>query len=85
MRKVLHQQYFVSRYPQIHYYDLYISLRTADQGYCVEYETPVIDEIEELSSNIGKSVEIILKGKHMVIRTPKGRKLKGNLVEGEKC
>jgi hypothetical protein len=34
VRKVLGNQYFVSRYPQIHYYMLYISLRISDQTYC---------------------------------------------------
>ncbi len=40
VRKVLRNQYFVIRYPQIHYYMLYISLRISDQTYCSEYETP---------------------------------------------
>ncbi|MGB7603458.1 MAG: hypothetical protein WBM24_24355 [Candidatus Sulfotelmatobacter sp.] len=56
MRKVLRNQYFVSRYPQIHYYMLYISLRISDQTYCSEYETPVLDEIEDVTSATGKSV-----------------------------
>jgi hypothetical protein len=44
VRKVLRNQYFVSRHPQIHYYLLYISLRISDQTYCSEFETPVLDE-----------------------------------------
>jgi hypothetical protein len=44
VRKVLRNQYFVSRHPQIHYYPLYISLRISDQTYCSEFETPVLDE-----------------------------------------
>ena len=31
VRKVLENRYFVSRYPQIHYYLLYFALRTSDQ------------------------------------------------------
>jgi hypothetical protein len=31
VRKVLRNQYFVSRYPQIHYYMLHISLRISDR------------------------------------------------------
>ena len=85
VRTVLRNQYFVSRYPQIHYYMLYISLRLSDQAYCSEYETPVLDEIEDVTSANGKSVEVVLKGKSIVIRTPKGRKLKAHLVDGKKC
>ena len=50
VRKVLQNHYFVSRYPQIHYYLLYLAVRTSDQTYCVEYETPVLDEIDDLFS-----------------------------------
>jgi hypothetical protein len=45
VRKVLENRYFVSRYPQIHYYLLYFAVRISDQTYCAEYETPVLDEI----------------------------------------
>src|SRR5215472_2224162 len=41
VRKVLRNQYLVSRYPQIQYYILYISLLASHQTYCTEYETPV--------------------------------------------
>jgi hypothetical protein len=85
VRKVLRNQYFVSRYPQIHYYLLYISLRVSDRTYCSEYETPVLDEIEDGSAAIGKSVEVVLKGKNIAIRTPKGHKLKAHLVDGKQC
>ena len=50
VRKVLGNRYFVSRYPQIHYYLLYFAVRTPDQTYCAEYETPVLDEIDDLFS-----------------------------------
>jgi hypothetical protein len=50
VRKVLENRYFVSRYPQIHYYLLYFAVRTSDQTYCAEYETPVLDEIDDLFS-----------------------------------
>lgn len=35
-RKVLRCQYFLSRYPQIHSYLLYISFGVVDQTYCTE-------------------------------------------------
>ena len=85
VRKVLENRYFVSRYPQIHYYLLYFAVRTSAQTYCAEYETPVLDEIDDLFSAKDKDVEFVLKGKSLTLRTPKGRKLKAHLVEQKQC
>jgi len=85
VRKVLENRYFGSRYPQIHYYLLYFAVRTSDQTYCAEYETPVLDEIDDLFSAKDKDVEVVLKGKSLTLRTPKGRKLKAHLVEQKQC
>jgi hypothetical protein len=85
VRKVLENRYFISRYPQIHYYLLYFAVRTSDQTYCAEYETPVLDEIDDLFSAKDKNVEVVLKGKSLTLRTPKGRKLKAHLVEQKQC
>jgi hypothetical protein len=85
VRKLLREQYFVSRYPQIHYYTLYVSLRIADTTYCAEYETPVLDEIDDVQAANGKEVEVAVKDKKLTIRTPKGRTLKTRLVEGKRC
>jgi hypothetical protein len=41
-------RYFGCRYPQTHYYLLYFAVRTSDQTYCAEYDTPVLDEIDDL-------------------------------------
>jgi hypothetical protein len=57
VRKVLRNQYVGSRYPQMHYYLLYFAVRTSDQTYCAEYETPVLDEIDDLFSAKDKDVE----------------------------
>jgi hypothetical protein len=85
VRKVLENRYFVSRYPQIHYYLLYFAVRTSDQTYCAEYETPVLDEIDDLFSAKDKDVEFVLKGKSLTLRTPKGRKVKAKWVEQKQC
>jgi hypothetical protein len=85
VRKVLENRYFVSRYPQIHYYLLYFAVRTSDQTYCAEYETPVLDEIDDLSSAKDEDVEFVLKGKRLTLKTPKGRKLKARLVKQKQC
>lgn len=85
VRKVLRNQYFVSRYPQIHYYILYISLNISDRTQCTEYETPVLDEIEDISSAIGQNVNAKLKGKSIILRAPKGHKLKTQVVNRNQC
>jgi len=81
----LRNHYFVSRHPQIHYYLLYFAVRTSDQTYCAEYETPVLEEIDDLFSAKDKDVEIALKGKSLTLRTQKGRKLKARVVEQKQC
>jgi len=85
VRKVLRNQYFGSRYPQMHYYRLYFAVSTSEQTYCAEYETPVLDEIDDLFSAKDKNVEFVLKGKSLTLRTPKSRKLKAHLVEQKQC
>ena len=85
VRKVLGNHYFVSRHPQIHYYLLYFAVRTSGQTYCAEYETPVLDEIDDLFSAKDKDVEFVLKGKSLTLRTPHGRKFKARLVEQKQC
>jgi hypothetical protein len=79
VRKVLENRYVGSRYPQIHYYLLYFAVRTSDQTYCAEYETPVLDEIDDLFSAKDQNVAVVLKSKSLTLRTPKGRKIKADL------
>jgi len=85
VRKVLENRYFVSRYPQIHYYMLYFAIRVSDRTYCGEYETPVIDEIDDLFSAKDKEVELIFQGKSLTLRMPRGRKIKAHLVNEKQC
>jgi len=85
VRKILRNQYFVSRYPQIHYYILYISLLASDQTYCTEYETPVLDEIADVSAATNQNIEVVVKGKSINIQTPRGRRLKAHLTKGSQC
>lgn len=85
VRKVLRDQYFVSRYPRIHYYLLYLSVHAGNQTYCSEYETPVLEEITDVSSAKDKNVEFVLKGKSLTLITPGGRRIKAHLVEDKQC
>jgi hypothetical protein len=85
VRKVLREQYFLSRYPQIHYYLLYISLSISDQTYCTEYETPVLDEIADVTLAVNQNVAVAVKGKTVLIQAPKGHKLKAHLAKRSQC
>lgn len=85
VRKDLRNQYFLSRYPRIHYYVLYISLRVSGQTYCSEYETPILDEIEDVTSTTSQNVPVVIKGKTIEIHTRQGRKLKTRLANEKQC
>ena len=85
VRKVLRNPYVFSRYPRIHYYLLYFAVRASDQTYCSEYETPVLDEIDDVFSARDKAVEFVLKGKNLTLRTPHGRTVKARLVDEKQC
>jgi hypothetical protein len=77
---------FVSRYyPQIRYYLLQFAVRVSDKTYCGEYKTPVLEEIDDLYAAKGKDVHIVLKGKSLTVKTPKGRKLKTWVAEPKHC
>jgi hypothetical protein len=85
VRKVLRDPYFVSRYPHTHYYILYISLIVSDQTYCSEYETPVLDEIWDVTSAINHDVTVVVNGKSLLIQAPKGHQLKAHLANANQC
>jgi hypothetical protein len=85
VRKVLETHYFASRYPQIHYYMLYLAVRIDDQTYCSAYETPVLDEINDALAAQGKDVEAVLKQKRLTVITPKGYRLRAHLVQAKQC
>jgi hypothetical protein len=75
----LEERYFVSRYPQIRYSLRRFAVRTSNHTHCAEYETPVLDEIDDLFSAKDKDVDVVLKGRSLTLRTPRGRKFKAKL------
>jgi hypothetical protein len=85
VRKVLRNPYSFSRYPRIHYYLIYVAVRASDQTYCSEYETPVLDEIDDVFSAKDKTVEFVLKGKNFTLKTPRGRTIKARLTDEKQC
>jgi hypothetical protein len=77
----------ISRYPRIRDFDVYFAVQLADQTYCADYETVVLDEIDDLMSCAGKDVGVMLDNnrKHLVVYTAHNRKLKARIVEGKNC
>ena len=76
----------ISRYPRIRDFDVYFGLRVSEQTYCADYETVVLDEIDDLMSCNGKEVEVALDEKSkVVVYTPHNRKLKARIVEASNC
>ncbi len=85
VRKVPLGYHFVTRYPQVRYYLLYLTVRLSDRTYCAEYETPVIQEIDGLFAAKDNDVTVVLNGKRLNVRTPNGRIVKALLSERNQC
>lgn len=64
---------------------LYFAVRTSHQTYCAEYETAVLDEIDDLFSAKDQNLAVVLKSKSLTLRTSKGRKIKGRFVDQKQC
>lgn len=87
VRKVLHGSTLCTTwYSGIHDFDVYFSLRV-DQHYCMDYETVVLDEINELVSDGARDIEILLDQKKtkVTLYIPQHRKLKARIVQSEYC
>jgi len=76
-----------TRYSRIHDFDVYFSMRIGEQTYCGDYETTILDEINDLTSSARKDVEIALDKdkKRVVLYTPQNRKLKARIVRTSEC
>jgi hypothetical protein len=77
-----------TRYSRIHDFDVYFSLRTGHETYCVDYETVVLDEIEDLAASEGREIQISLnkkKNNKIVLYSLLGRKLKARIVAPHLC
>lgn len=61
------------------------ALRVSDSSYCVDYETPVLDEVQDLRSANGKEVKVEILGKKLSVVLPSGRKIKAELVKQTQC
>ena len=85
VRKIPVGYHSFTRYPQIRYYRLYLTVLVSGQTYCGEYETPVIEEINDLFAAKGWEIFILLNGKRLTVKTPTGRNFKAWLSEPRQC
>lgn len=88
VRKVLRNTHpYPLRYLPVQDFDLYFSFRVGEQRYCGDYETVVLQEINDLMSSDGKDVEVTLdkSKKRVVLYTSDNRKLKAHLVGMRQC
>jgi hypothetical protein len=76
-----------ARYSGIHEFDVYFSLRTGQETYCADYETVVLDEIQDLTNSQGRDLQISLdkKRNRVVLYSMEGRKLKARIVRPNLC
>lgn len=88
VRKVLRSSIVsTTRSSRIHDFDVYFSIHIADQSYCGDYETPVLDEINDLLASSGKLVRLRLDEhkNRITLYTPHYRRLKAHIVRPSHC
>jgi hypothetical protein len=74
-----------SRFSGPVYFTIDFALQISANSYCVDYETPILDEIQDLRSANGKEVKIEMHGKKLAVVLPTGRKIKAELVKRTQC
>ena len=85
VRQVRHAGFRTSRYPTTPQYTMDLAVQFAGQTYCTGYETPVIDEVQDLMAANGKDVQVSVHGKQIQLLLPSGRRVKADLVKSEPC
>jgi len=74
-----------SRYSGPVYFTVDFALRVSAESYCVGYETPVLDEVQDLMASNGKDITVQMRGKKLVVVLPTGRRIKAELVKQAQC
>jgi hypothetical protein len=85
VREVRHAGFRNSRYPTTPEYTMDVAIQYAGQTYCTGYETPVLDEVQDLQAANGKDVQVSIHGKQMQLLLPNGRKVRADLVKSTQC
>jgi hypothetical protein len=75
----------MSRYPTVARFTIDFAFRLASGNYCTAYETPVLDEVQDLVSANGQEVEVEIHGKKITVILPNGRRIRAELVKDTQC
>jgi len=75
----------MSRYPTVARFTVDFAFRLAGGSYCTAYETPVLDEVQDLVSANGQEVKVEVHGKKITVILPNGRKIRAELVKDTQC
>jgi hypothetical protein len=86
VRKIKHMASLgPSRFPRPIYFTVDFAFRVSAESYCVGYETPVLDEVQDLLASEGKDINIQMRGKKLSVVLPTGRRIKAELVKQTQC
>ena len=76
----------MSRYPTVARFTVDFAFKYGAGNYsCTAYETPVLDEVQDLVAANGKEVTVEIHGKKILVTLPDGRKIRGELVKETQC
>src|SRR5271168_2566153 len=85
VRQIARNGALVSRYSSTHVFTLDFTVRVAGHSYCVDYETIVLDEVNDLRAADQKDVQVDMQGKHMIVILPSGRRIKAQTADATQC
>jgi len=74
-----------SRFPRPIYFTIDFAFRISAQSYCTGYETPVLDEVQDLLASQGKDIRVEMRGKKLTVVLPTGRRIKAELEKPTQC
>jgi hypothetical protein len=76
----------LSRFPTVARFTVDFAFKYGTGNYsCTAYETPVLDEVQDLVSANGQEVKVEIHGKKILVTLPSGRKIHGELVKETQC
>ncbi len=85
VRQVARNGFLVSRYSSAHVFTVDFTLRMDEHSYCIDYDTIVMQEVDDLRAAYQKEVQVDMQGKRLVIILPSGRKIRAQLADSTQC
>ena len=85
VRQVARNGFLVSRYSSAHVFTVDFTVRIEEHSYCIDYDTIVMEEVDDLRGAYQKEVQVDMEGKKLTIILPDGRKIKAQLADSTQC